>query len=368
MIRIAFHSFSGLWRRNQAFSWLVVACLVSVFACILFLQERGYVSFIESMQDDSDNRTFSFSSGDPHSFRVFYDQLCNAADMPPVENITLSDGNIAGVFWDRSINDNVWYTPYGRFFSDEEMRNGENVVLLGTSYISGLFPEKRDTVWKDGVHISGIDFSAIGSFFFEWMDDIPEYVFRYEVMSANIVIPLQTFLNLDLPAARFRCTFSQQLSEEQINWLKSRVSQLSQIGHLSFPPAGSRSSIASYLQTITASSAILLLAIISLIDIIMHWLKSDAPRYRAFLICGASYSRIFLLIMFHILSLVTLSFISAYMLIAIITYYTPPEIILPLPFIPVILTYLGVTVFTLFVSSVRVFHLVHSKDFFRAGR
>lgn len=100
MFRLAMHSFIQLCRNHRAYFALSLVCLTSVFVSFIFLQERGYVAYQDSLNNDI-NQTLCLSCDDRDVILTLYSQLNADSFLPEATAITLTDGHCAGVFLNR---------------------------------------------------------------------------------------------------------------------------------------------------------------------------------------------------------------------------------------------------------------------------
>lgn len=362
MLHIVLRSFWGLCRRSISYFVLTLTCLICIFVSLLFLQERGYYSYIESISTHADGQLLYFACDDGETLNKIYEELFLNSAIPSIEVVTVSNGQYAGVFWNREVNDIVWYTPYGHFFTQNDMDSGNNVALLATSYIERLSPEKVDSIWDDGIEINGIFFKAIGNYFFELANNIPEEVYQSEVLSASVTLPLKTFLYLGMKATRFRCVFAEALNEIQVENVRNIVQQYGNVYNVILPSANHRKAIDSFINSVVPSSLIVILAMISLVDVIVNWIKKDHERYKAYLLCGAKETQITGFILINVAILTTISYIGASIITSIITNFTPREILLPLPLLFQIIVYLGILFITLIIALIKSYRFVFSRQ------
>lgn len=361
MFRIALRSFWGLCRRSISYFFLTLLCLSCIFISLLFLQERGYYSYVQSASSPDESQTLFFACDDHNVIHNVYKEILATPDIPAIEALTLSNGQYAGIYWNRDLNDDVWYTPYGRFFTKEEMDSGANVALLATSYIGNLPYEERDHIWNTGIKIHDISYEAIGNYFFEWFENIPEEAYQLEATSALVTLPLKTFLSAGMNASHFRCVFSQALTKSQFASVHNIIQRYDNVYHLSFPPINHSRAVSSFIRTVAPSSLIILLAMISLVDVVINWIKKDYVRYKAYLICGAKETQIALIILVNVAILASAAFVCASFITAVLTNIATKEILLPLPWYFQLLVYIGLLLITLIIAFLKSFRLVFSR-------
>lgn len=346
MFRLAMHSFIQLCRNHRAYFALSLVCLTSVFVSFIFLQERGYVAYQDSLNNDI-NQTLCLSCDDRDVILTLYSQLNADSFLPEATAITLTDGHCAGVFWNREKTPHVWYTPYGRFFTDAEMQDGASVMLLSTAYLSNLSTEERAVIWQTGVTVNDITYQAIGNYTWRWVDSIPNNALLSEALAAGITLPLNTFLQNGFTADSLRIVFSEPFTKEQVAHLQDIVQQAGEIYNLILPVVGRSRALYAYWMTSSSSSSIILLALLTLTSVIVYWLEKSFARYHAYLICGAQYRQIAGMLLLNAFFLVTLAFLCSFVIMQPIVTFMPNEILLPMPWFLWLAAYLGLMLFTL---------------------
>lgn len=330
MLRIAFRNFITTCRTHVAFFLLSFFCLISVFVCLLFIQQRNYFSYKEHLS--TQQSVLYFSCENPAIVQQIAAEINDTPALPKAAVISVYGGQYCGLYWDRNQRENVWYTPYGRFFTTDEMEGGAKVAILGTGYIGQLPFEEMDSLWESGIEIGGVPYKVVGNYFFYWETaDVPEEDSMAEPLCAPIVIPLKTFWDGGFSASRFRCEFAAPVTAEQRALLANLLQPHAEIRSLSLPDVGNGRAFAAYVGGSTSSTLIVLMALISLVNIILYWLKNEFERYRIYRICGARRGQILRLLLLQILFLITLAYLCAYGIARMLIGLMPAGFVLPLP-------------------------------------
>lgn len=332
MIRIAFRNFLTACRAHAGFFLLSLFCLISAFVSLLHLQQSGYYQYKESISRRRETQILYLACEDSATIRQVVTQLSHHPELPKAAVLTVSDGQFCGLFWDRGLKPDVWYTPYGRFFSMDEMEGGAKVVLLGTAYLGQLPFEEMESIWDSGIALGGASYTVIGNHFFEWEStDIPEDVCMTEPLCAPIVLPLETFWDSGLSVTRLRCEFSDPITSEQRAILVDLFNTYPGIHSLSIPNTSNSRAFTSYLGGMASSTLIVLLALITLVNILLYWLRHEFERYRIYRICGAGRGQILRLLLLQILFLITLAYLCAYGIARVLISIMPDGFASPLP-------------------------------------
>lgn len=358
MLRISFHGFINLCKRHTAYFLLCLLCLVCVFVSFLFLQARGYFNYIESTKESHINQLFCFSSDDASVVQDVYTKFNNDSLLPSIQILTLSDGNRSGIYWNRELNEDIWYTPYGRFFTMQEMDAGENKVLLGTSYLHNLPPEQRETVWDKAITLDGKRFEPVGSYYYSWAEEVPVEVLQSDAMLSPFTVPLKTFLENKWQAKHFRCIFADAPTQEQIQYLEAYMASFDGVYNLTFPVFQRNKAIMDYVNTVSSSTFVILLSFISLGTVVLSWLKKDEARFLSYRICGANKRQVMGILLFNVFLLLSIAFLLAYAVTSVLTMLMPKEMIMPLPWFLAASSYLMLVAFSLFIVSLRAYRFI----------
>lgn len=306
-----------------------------------------------------DTQVLYLTSNDTNTIQSLYAKLENDTVLPQMEIVTVSDENYEGLYWDREFNEKFLYTPYGRSFNAEEMNSGAAVALLGTDYLSNIPQENLDTIWDTGIDISGIHFDVVGNYFFDLpKESITESFYNDTAVQTTITIPLKTYFDIGLVPTRFRCVFSQPLTEAQLTHLSDFLQSFNNIQSLSLPTLYEVNAVDSYINGITTYIVVLILSLLSTISVILYWLRKEFARYRIYLICGAKGRQIAFFISLNIALLVTATYICAYFAVFGLTQVIPSEMVSALPWQFYILIYIGVMIFTLLAVNIRAIPIV----------
>ena len=308
----------------------VINCLISVLVSILYIQQHAYSVYKDAVSTWKETKTLYFSCKDPAAVHPIAAELSDSPSLPKAAVISVSGGQYCGLYWDRSQKEDVWHTPYGRFFTMDEMEAGAKAAILSTGYIGQLPFEEMDSLWESGIEVGGVPYKIVGNYYLETAD-VPEEVYRTEPLCAPIVIPLKTFWDGGFSASRFRCEFTAPVTAEQRALLANLLQRYDEIHSLSLPETSNRHTFVSYVGGMASSTLIVLMALVSCMNIVLYWLRREFERYRIYRICGAGRGQIVFLLLFQILFLITLAYLCAYGIARMLVSRMPAGIVLPLP-------------------------------------
>lgn len=354
ILRIAFRNFITACRAHAAFFYLSFICLISVLVSILYIQQHAYSVYKDAVSTWKETKTLYFSCKDPAAVHQIAAELSDSPSLPKAAVISVSGGQYCGLYWDRSQKEDVWRTPYGRFFTMDEMEAGAKVAILGTAYLGRLPFEEMDSIWESGIEIGGVPYKIVGNYYLETAD-VPEEVYRTEPLCAPIVIPLKTFRDGGFSASRFRCEFTAPVTDEQRALLANLLQRYDEIHSLSLPETSNRHTFVSYVGGMASSTLILLMALVSCMNIVLYWLRHEFERYRIYRICGAGRGQIVFLLLFQILFLITLAYLCAYGIAGMLVSLMPAGIVLPLPGILYAGIYLALLLFIGAVALIKAY-------------
>lgn len=361
MLRHSLSLFIGLCRRRKAFFALSAICLICAFVSFLYLQEKGYCAYLEAAKQHSETRLFYVSSDDSATILKTYYDVADNEDLPPFGIVTMSDENCSGIYWDRAYAD-VYYIPYGHFFTDTEMAAGDHVALLGMSYIQSMPKDQIDGLWDSEIIIGNKPFKAVGNYNNFVKYPVEEGTYQTEPLPTVVAIPLNTYLAMSMPATHLRIEFSQSLSAAQIAILNQIVVSQPKITCSLLPKMNDRIATQAYIAVTTQYALILLLSLISIINIVFYWVRTEFVRYRIYLLCGANRKQIVMLLSMKTIYLVTGTFLISILISWILSIVTPAGIVAMLPAQTFILIYLGLICCLLLMVNIKASAFIFRKD------
>lgn len=356
ILRIAFRNFITACRAHAAFFYLSFICLISVLVSILYIQQHAYSVYKDAVSTRKETKTLYFSCKDPAAVHHIAAELSDSPSLPKAAVISVSGGQYCGLYWDRSQKEDVWHTPYGRFFTMDEMEAGAKVAILGTAYLGRLPFEEMDSIWESGIEIGGAPYKVVGNYLFQWGDaDVPEEASMDEPLCAPIVIPLKTFRDSGLSASRFRCEFAAPITSEQRGLLIDFLQSCDGISSISLPQTRNSRAASTFVGASASPTVIVVLALVSCMNIVLYWLRHEFERYRIYRICGAGRGQIMFLLLFQILFLITLAYLCAYGIAGMLVSLMPAGIVLPLPGILYAGIYLALLLFIGAVALIKAY-------------
>ena len=147
MLRIAFRNFITTCRTHVAFFLLSFFWVAYALRMGCFIQQRNYFSYKDHLS--TQQSVLYFSCENPATVQQIAAEINDTPALPKAAVISVYGGQYCGLYWDRNQRENVWYTPYGRFFTMDEMEAGAKVAILGTGYIGQLpFEEMDSLTWE----------------------------------------------------------------------------------------------------------------------------------------------------------------------------------------------------------------------------
>lgn len=316
----------------------------------LLVQEVTYHRAL-SLAESPTTLMFSFACKDDETLWEAYEMLSSSDNLPDIRVLTLANEDYAGVYWDFEYNKETYYTPYGRFFTEKEISDGENVVLLSTNMIYWLIAEQNDksSIWENPVNIEGVNMTPVGSYNSMGLagSKVDEGMLVNSAFAAYITMPLGTYLRLGLKPKALYCEFASPLTKSQVNLLKEFASSLKGAERLNLPISGSEAVIRSYTNQ-GANILTIMLGLLIMIQVLIHWMRSEFERFRIWLICGAKRKHILFQMFLEVFLLVTLSFLFTCGINAIVLRLMPGTVITALP---LLLTAVIYAFFLLFVFA-----------------
>ena len=156
MFFVAVRNFLKLCRYRKAFAILSGLSLAITALSFLVLVEKGLYNYQNSL---SQEYVFAESAVSEDIISI-YNDIVSSESLPEIVSISLIDEQCTGISCEASQFQT--FIPYGRLFSQDEMEEGKNVVLLSLEYVRNLPQEKTDHIWDEGIEINGTHFDAVG--------------------------------------------------------------------------------------------------------------------------------------------------------------------------------------------------------------
>ncbi|MDO5022597.1 MAG: hypothetical protein Q4E07_04590 [Eubacteriales bacterium] len=353
MLRHSLERFASLCKNNKAFFAICFLCLIFAFVSFLYIQEMAYTRYLEAVNRKAETQLFFVSSQKSDALYEILKQVEENPSLPPLGVVSLSNFEYSGIYWNRSYKSDVYYTPYGRFFTDEEMSSGDNVALLSMAYLRSLPKNITGTLWDKGITIYGNHFEATGNY--EGLSDYPleNSGYQTEVIPTAVAMPLKTYLNLNIPAMYLRIEFAKSLSPLQIAELKNTVSAYLDVSYVSFPNIENQSAKRIYMATSARFALILVFALISIINIIVYWVSAEFKRYRVYILCGAQKKQIIFLLAMNTIYIVSFAYIAAVFISWFLTSNVPEGLVNMLPVKTYFLIYISSLIFLLITVNIK---------------
>ena len=356
MIKRTLRSFVQLCQNNKALSFITVISIVCTIAAFLLIQEVTYHTAL-SVTEDAITRKFSLSSKNDEILWEAYEKLTSSDEFPDISVLTLANVDYAGVYWNYETNEKTYYTPYGRFFTEQEMNDGKNVILLGSSMINRIIADQKNKneIWENPVHIKGETLIPIGSYYTLGLPGSTKVDDRSLVMrafAAYTTMPLNTFRRLELQPEALYCEFASPLTETQITLLQEFVDSLNGVENVSIPISGQEAIIKTYVSR-WPTAILVLVGLLLTIQVLIHWLRSEFERFRIWLICGAKRKHILFRLFLEVFLIITLSFLLALGINTIVLTLMPDTVITALPPLLTAAVYVLFLVFVLIAVQIR---------------
>ena len=346
IFRRSIANFRTLCRTNKLFAILSFFCLTTAFLSFLFLVEKGYSSYLLEL----DRAYLYLESDDSDSIISVCENVRSNDSLPDIRSISLFDENYTGIFFEKEYF--RFYVAHGRLFTSEELLNGDHVAILSTEYIRCLEKDKIDSIWSDGIEISGIHYQAIGSY-----TDIARYFSLEELAESYpiptlVAIPLTTYLSTGHKPAMLNCSFSQPLNNRQLEILKDIVLSYKSIHRYTLPTIRD-SALNSLLGALSQYLIVLILALIGVVSVLIYWLSMEFHRYRIYLLCGAKRGHIIFFLSMNVLLLDTMAYATSLIILFLITKNAPSGLVSFLPTAAYVIFYFGMVLFSLFIVNLR---------------
>lgn len=216
----------------------------------------------------------------------FQGELLNVLSITKAQDGTLLVGwyGSAQTHWFPHVN--------GRFFRQSEVKAGERVAYITHDEYTGLVKEGR----TDTVQIDGLNYRIVGT---GW---ISPFNLKYPISESSSQQLLQSEDNADyrfciIPYSTFLKTYAPELILVQFDHmdyqtLEARCAQLAQMfpdAEVTMPSESSEHYLQAEKAKRSAIGALFAVIIgVSVLGLMMEWLKLNRKQYYVFLLCGAT--------------------------------------------------------------------------------
>lgn len=365
-----FHSvklFIKQCKLNLRFTILATICLISSFFSLIFLLERGYYQYIVDVDTEQETKVLYITSTDEDVIKEIYDRIVGDLRLPRLEKATASGNLYSGVFWDVGKAGNVYHTPYGRFFDENEILTNARVALVGTGYLSLFSHDEIDSVWRDGIKINDISFNVIGTYNYNWGDgsNIPSDAFCFSPIPNAVTIPINTFFEAGLTATKLRFVFSEPLNADQRIYLMNFLNSYSGLQDLVIPKTeemNRTSMLTRMIENVAPFAAIVFLSVVNITSIIIYWLHMEFARLQIYRICGSSSGTIAFIIAVQVSLLVIIGFICSCVTQQLLRFFSPDGVISSMPISVYLIILIGQLAAMLLLVLIRAMRLIASKN------
>lgn len=361
MLRLSVRNYLKLSKNYKSLFALTFLCLICAFVCFLLLEEKGYCAYLEEIKINAETQLLFVSAEDDKAIGEIYKAISSNRQLPEVGIATISNDQCSGVYWNREFDENIWYIPGGRFFSDEEIRSEADVALVSMGYLSGMKTDQINKIWDEGILIDGHHFDVIGNYNL-WIYDIEADNSNYAALFLPTLtaVPIQTFLDLDMKAFFLRLIFSRSLTRNEINMVQDLMDNTSGIHSYILPKHENHIAYSRFFSASGSYTLILAMSLISIISIIMYWTNGEIRRYRIYILCGAKRSHIIFLMSMTTFLLATSSYAVSVALTLLLSSWIAEGILAVLPFSRYMVIYIGIAVFLVFMVNVKAIPVLYS--------
>lgn len=266
---------------------------------------------MNSLEVSKYGKEFFVYANDTNTIKNIYSNLKSDEHLPDIDFVSLYNEECTGLYYDIN-NSDYFYIPYGRLFSDEEIKKGADVALVGFGYFDNLTKDKIDAVWDSGITYKGRNYKAVGNYQNSYFDNKELNALARDILPNNITVPLNTFLKNGYNAKYLRIEFKNNLNEKQIKYLKNKIKKYQDVKYTQIPTLYDKHVNQAYYRRFIPNIAIYFVVLISIISMISYWINKEIVRYRIYMICGANRKQIAFLIFITAFMLITPAFILSY--------------------------------------------------------
>ncbi|MCM1498777.1 MAG: hypothetical protein NC124_09965 [Clostridium sp.] len=221
-----------------------------------------------------------------------------------VEKILLIDleHNIIGC---EASEENVMNIFYGRFFSEEE-RKGENVVLLSEGYLGQQNADFIKNMLSKEIAVEHSMYKVIGSYNLSIIGD----AFTAE----EVAIPLTAYVKNGYAFERMVIVFGEKPDSEMLHYIEDHLKQTDLAYSVDLPAKYEKSAARQALEETAWSLLILAVCFISIFPLLYYWNQSNLKRLYIYYLCGCSMKKMSFLLFANTTYLYTLASVVALMI------------------------------------------------------
>ncbi|MDR0380843.1 MAG: hypothetical protein LBH86_02430 [Oscillospiraceae bacterium] len=146
---------------------------------------------------------------------------------------------------------------------------------------------------------------------------------HFDVIGVNIwdkpTVPLLSYIRNGWALNEMICIFQTKPSEEQSLYIQEALSQMAGVRSVTLPAASETRAVAELIRNMLGYVALVSLLIIITINAIFYWINNSIPRFKTYILCGATNIKVIVLILNNSLFITLLSFLISLVAIGAIT-------------------------------------------------
>ena len=279
-----------------------LAAIVVSMAAVFFYEGKAYYAYV-STRDQEKETTSMFACGDGSFDAVSVFRTIQSDErLPGIVDGTVSDDYCCGIYLSDWIRPE--YVSKG-FFDREEAQRGDRVILLSRG---AFYRASTGNMSDETVLIGETEYTVKGIVNTGLTDDFGVQELYYDqLISAPVCMPIEAYAASGRQGKYLRVVFSETPSREQRDILESHLKGSS----YRLPSDREWSAIGAYLNQMIGNSILLFIALYGIVSTAMLRQNMLMPRFRVYMMYGATRGRVMRMMTADCLALITIGFLLA---------------------------------------------------------
>ena len=216
MFKLSIYTFYSFLNKQKSTFFLLYLGFSIILFSFLFLFGRYWMVYEQASDEHMETKTMNIKlQGFPSNerkeqwIRFIMEDSC-FADVNQIMFLDLNNSVIGC----KSQDEDVITIPYGRYFTQEEQK-GKNVVLLSEGYLNQCDAAFVSDMLTKQIMIGDVGYKVIGRYNFTLVGNVTS--------SKEVVIPLNTFVQNEYSIHQIKVVFDTKPKQKQIHEIKEYI-------------------------------------------------------------------------------------------------------------------------------------------------
>jgi len=314
MLKLSIYTFHSFFRKQKSTFILLYFGLFIIFFSFLFLFGRYLMIYEQASDENMETKTMNIRLQEVLSdekkeqwIRFILEDPC----FSDVNEIMFFDLN-KSVIGCKSQDEDVITIPYGRYFTKEEQK-GKNVVLLSEGYLNQCNAAFVSDMLNKQITIENEKYTVIGRYNFTLVGNVTS--------SKEVIIPLDTFVQNECSIEQIKVVFSTKPKRKQIKAIKEYFNETGVVCSVRFPTLIEKSAIMQAFEEMGWNLFIIFVCFLSMFPLVQYWNECSYKRLYVYYLCGCSVRNTSILLILNTTYLYIISLASALFLYKCIENY-----------------------------------------------